>query len=62
MIKALEIKEPWRGILKNDPDRVIIACEHDWQIWPETDGLEQRCSRCGAYRPTPTEDQFWRKD
>jgi len=29
--------------------------EHDWQIWPETDGQEKRCSLCGGYRKTPTE-------
>jgi len=29
------------------------ACDHDWKIWPETDGKEQRCMKCGAYRATP---------
>lgn len=30
-----------------------VVCEHDWRIWPETDGQEQKCMRCGAYRKTP---------
>jgi hypothetical protein len=30
-------------------------CSHDWRIWPETDGQEQRCSKCCAYRRTPRE-------
>lgn len=34
---------------------------HEWAIWPETDGLEQRCRTCGEYRRTPPEDQFWKK-
>lgn len=29
------------------------ACEHDWKIWPETDGQSQRCMKCGDYRNTP---------
>lgn len=29
------------------------ANECDWQVWPETDGLEQRCMVCGKYRKTP---------
>lgn len=38
------------------------GCEHDWRIWPETDGQEQRCWRCGSYRPTPEEDKFWKRN
>lgn len=30
-----------------------MTSEHDWQIWPETDGQEQRCMKCGQYRKTP---------
>lgn len=30
-------------------------CEHDWHIWPETDGQEQRCLKCKAYRRTPAD-------
>lgn len=37
------------------------SCAHEWAIWPETDGLEQRCRKCGAYRPTPEADKFWKK-
>lgn len=33
--------------------------EHDWHIWPETDGMEQRCSECGIFRKTPYEAMFW---
>ncbi len=29
------------------------ACSHDWKVWPETDGQEQKCMKCGAYRRTP---------
>ena len=29
-------------------------CEHDWKIWPETDGKSQRCTKCGSYRDTPS--------
>ena len=29
------------------------ACEHDWKIWPETNGQSQRCMKCGVYRDTP---------
>lgn len=36
-------------------------CENKWVIWPETDGLEQRCECCGAFRTTPIEDRFWLK-
>ena len=25
-------------------------CEHNWQVWPETDGQEERCLNCGEYR------------
>jgi hypothetical protein len=32
-------------------------CEHDWKIWPETDGQNQRCMKCGQYRDTPREDR-----
>lgn len=32
---------------------VVPGCDHDWQIWPETDGQEQKCMKCGAYRRTP---------
>ena len=39
----------------------VQDCQHDWHIWPETDGLEQKCSKCGKYRNTPIEDQFWLK-
>jgi hypothetical protein len=28
------------------------TCNHHWQIWPETDGQEQRCMKCGQYRKT----------
>lgn len=31
-----------------------LPCAHDWKVWPETDGLEQRCMKCGAYRRTPS--------
>lgn len=27
--------------------------KHDWVIWPETDGQEQKCLGCGGYRKTP---------
>ena len=33
------------------------ACEHDWKIWPETNGQSQRCMKCGAYRDTPDTSQ-----
>lgn len=32
-----------------------IPCDHDWKVWPETDGQEQRCMVCNAYRKTPKE-------
>ena len=32
----------------------VRTCDHDWKIWPETDGHSQRCMKCGAYRDTPT--------
>lgn len=35
-------------------------CKHKWVIWPETDGQEERCLNCGAYRATPPEDKFWK--
>lgn len=41
---------------------LLFPCKHDWHIWPETDGLEQRCSKCGEYRRTPEEDKFWLKE
>ena len=28
-------------------------CDHDWKIWPETNGQSQRCMKCGNYRDTP---------
>jgi Lar family restriction alleviation protein len=28
------------------------ACDHDWQIWPETDGQVQHCLKCRANRKT----------
>lgn len=31
-------------------------CSHDWRIWPETDGQEQRCSKCHTYRQTLREE------
>ena len=37
----------------------LATCAHDWHIWPETDGLEQRCSVCHQYRTTPDEERFW---
>lgn len=41
----------------SQPDTVAVPreCNHDWRIWPETDGYEQRCSKCKAYRNTPQE-------
>lgn len=41
----------------SQPDTVAMPseCCHDWRIWPETDGYEQRCSKCNAYRNTPQE-------
>lgn len=33
------------------------TCIHDWHIWPETDGQEQRCAKCGAYRQTPADQR-----
>ena len=30
--------------------------QHAWRIWPETNGLEQRCVLCGENRPTPVDD------
>lgn len=35
--------------------------EHEWTIWPETDGLEQKCILCNKFRVTPMEDRFWLK-
>lgn len=32
-------------------------CIHAWVIWPETDGLEQKCLKCDAYRSTPSGTQ-----
>lgn len=32
----------------------IAGCDHDWMVWPETDGQSQRCMKCGAYRNTPS--------
>jgi len=31
-----------------------LSCPHDWKIWPETDGQNQRCMMCGIYRETPS--------
>jgi hypothetical protein len=36
------------------------SCEHDWKIWPETDGQDQRCMKCGEYRRTPHPPEFIR--
>jgi hypothetical protein len=30
-------------------------CQHDWKVWPETDGQSQRCMKCGEFRDTPKE-------
>jgi hypothetical protein len=38
------------------------ACTHDWHIWPETDGLEQRCAVCFDFRETPVQDRFWLRE
>lgn len=35
------------------PLHANAPCKHNWQIWPETDGQEQRCMKCGEYRKTP---------
>lgn len=40
----------------------VLSCHPcNWVIWPETDGLEQKCLKCGKYRKTPEEDKFWKK-
>ena len=44
-VQATVRSEPFKGPKE--------GCEHDWQIWPETDGQEQRCMKCGSYRRTP---------
>lgn len=36
-----------------------MTCNHEWIIWPETDGGQQKCGRCGSFRATPPEDKFW---
>lgn len=33
--------------------------DHDWHIWPETDGQSQRCAICKVFRDTPEADKFW---
>jgi len=38
----------------------IFSCKHRWAIWPETDGLQEKCLSCGAFRATPLVDQFWK--
>jgi hypothetical protein len=48
--EGLPTHEEVRGILKP----TSTNCQHDWKIWPETDGQEQRCMKCGEYRRTPT--------
>jgi hypothetical protein len=42
-----------------DQEQPAGECEHEWRIWPETDGQEQRCVKCGIYRRTPEADKFW---
>lgn len=56
------LAEAWRGrleVLKGrtypdwrtaDPDKHInhVRCDHDWAIWPETNGRERKCLKCGA--------------
>ena len=43
------------------PANNAAGCVHDWAIWPETDGMEQRCRKCGELRVTPEADKFWLK-
>ena len=44
-----------REHIAESPDTSTVrTCDHDWKIWPETDGHSQRCMKCGAYRDTPT--------
>lgn len=42
----------WACPIKPEP---ASDCDHDWQIWPETDGQEQRCMKCGKYRKTQSD-------
>jgi hypothetical protein len=47
-------RDPQTGSIGSPP-------KHDWAIWPETDGLVQRCRITGEYRDTPEEDKFWKR-
>lgn len=38
---------------ENPPRQYYEDHRHEWVIWPETDGLEQKCMKCGSYRSTP---------
>lgn len=50
----------WIDEIDNNPEiNLIPTCSHDWRIWPETDGNEQRCIKCNEYRTTPMEERFW---
>lgn len=52
--KAAKVVDGWSHAKRDYADRVTAApCEHDWKIWPETDGQIQRCMKCKAYRDTP---------
>lgn len=59
--KWIGTKEYWQERLEDDGGPSPIACVHDWAIWPETDGTEQRCRICKEFRRTPPEDMFWKK-
>jgi len=44
----------WQPLPALSDTSTVRTCDHDWNIWPETDGHSQRCMKCGAYRDTPT--------
>ena len=44
----------WMPVPQGPDTSTVRTCDHDWKIWPETDGHSQRCMKCGAYRDTPT--------